>query len=254
MWVGVYKKLGGNMKYIIACVISLGIVSTGMAQNSSDDNVSASGNKTSKEKYKNQINSGFYDRESRAEYPSVDPVKNDHLMPDRSLMDRMDEVVIKGSVKPDLNSESPSVDLNDHLTMGSSSNEKNELLQGLKQTEFGKACSGKRLENGGQSDMSSPKSFKMKDKNLQIERKANGVERVKFHNKNENFVYHQKKNGKSHYKYLSIEGRSVLLVEKKKSGAGYVILKSNNLENDVPIIFKDQAAFGVERDINSCMR
>src|SRR4051812_33095880 len=100
------------MKCMIACLISLGIASAGMAQNNSDDNASASQKNTSEKHYEQQINSGFFDRETRMEYPSVDPIKNDHLMPGRSLMDQIDEVVIKASEKPNLKDESSFVDLN----------------------------------------------------------------------------------------------------------------------------------------------
>jgi hypothetical protein len=244
------KVRGGNMKYIIACLISLGIVSAGMAQNYSDKNIGAPGKNPSGSKSIPEHSSGYYD-ENAGDIPSVDPNSNDHFNPNINIMDK---VSVKGSVLQDLKAESPVVDINDHLSMNSSNGNENELMRILGQTEFGKACSMKRKESGEQSDMSSAKSFKMKDKNLKMERKASGEERIKFHNQNEFLVYHQKKNGKSHYKYLHKEGSSLLRVEKRKSGEGFVILASGNFDNEVSSVLMEQGAFGVERDVNSCMR
>jgi hypothetical protein len=252
------------MKYIMACLVSFGIASAGFAQDYSDDNVSASGKSTHDPNYKHQnwLNSGFYDRETRVEYPSVDPAKNDHLVPDQGMMEKMDEVIIKSEVRPELKDESSFIDLDDHLSMGGSQAIDNDLLtehnefdelqeQGM--TEFGKSCSMKKLESG-RADLSSVESFKMKGKNLKAERKANGEENVKFHNKNEDLKYHQSKNGKSKYKYSFKDKNTDLKVEKRKSGEGYVILKSENIEEDASALLLEQGALEVGRDIVSCMR
>jgi hypothetical protein len=249
------------MKYIMACLISFGMASAGFAQDYSDDNVSASGRDTHDSNYKHQNwqNSGFYDRETRVEYPNIDPAKNDHLVPDQSMMEKMDEVIIKSEVRPELKDESSFTDPDDHLPMGGSQAIDDDLLTGhneLQQqgmTEFGKSCSMQRLESG-HADLSSAESFKMKGKNLKAERKANGEENVKFHNKTEDLKYHQSKNGKSKYKYSFKDKNTDLKVEKRKSGEGYVILKSENLEQDASALLLEQGALEVGRDIVSCMR
>jgi hypothetical protein len=251
------------MKYIMACLVSFGIASAGFAQDYSDDNVSASGKDTHDPNYKHQnsLNSGFYDRETRGEYANTDPSKNDHFLPDQGMMEKMDEVIIKSEIKPELEDESFFIDPNDHLPMGKSqvidsellsADNESELLQEQSETEFGKTCTLKRLESG-RSDLSSAESFKMKGKNLKAERKANGEENVKFHNKNEDLTYHQSKNGKSKYKYSFKDKNTDLKVEKRKSGEGYVLLKSENIEEDASALL-DQGSLGVERDIVSCMR
>jgi hypothetical protein len=255
-------KLGGNMKYIMACLISFGIASAGFAQDYSDDKASASGRSTHDPNYKHQNwqNSGLYDRETRMEYPNVDPAKNDHLMPAQGMIEEMDEVIIKSEIRPELEDESSFIDPNDHLPIGKSqvmdsellSTDENELLQEQEQTEFGKTCTLKRLESG-HADLSSAESFKIEDKNLKAERKANGEQNVKFHNKNEDLKYHQSKSGKSKYKYSFKDRNTDLKVEKRKSGEGYIILKSENIEEDASALL-DQGGLGVERDIVSCMR
>jgi hypothetical protein len=251
------------MKYIMACLVSFGIASAGFAQDYSDDNVSASGKGTQDPNYKHQnsLNSGFYDRETQMKYPNVDAAKNDHLMPDQGLMEGIDKVIIKTETRPELENESFFIDPDNHLPMGKSqvidsellsADNENGSLQKQNQTEFGKTCTLKRLESG-RADLSSAEAFKMKGKNLKAERKANGEENVKFHNKNEDLNYHQSKNGKSKYKYSFKDKNTDLKVEKKKSGEGYVLLKSENIEEDASALL-DQGSLGVERDIVSCMR
>jgi hypothetical protein len=200
------------MKYIIACLISLGMVRAVMAQD-------------------------YYDK-NNGDYPSVDSRKNDHFDP--SLVNDKRKNVF---VRQDLSAR-PAANINDHLPME----------QALNQTEFGKACSMKKMGSGEQSDLSSAKVFKMKDKNLKVERKANGEERIKFHNKNEFLIYHLKKNGQSHYKYLYKEGSSLVRVEKRKNGVGMVILASGNFENDLPFLLREEAVSGLQREVNTCMR
>jgi hypothetical protein len=244
------KEKGGDMKYIIACMMSLGIALLGMAQNYPPERASGLENKG---KHDQEINSGFYDRETG------NPAQN-------KVMDSTDKVFVQGSVPPDLKTESPTVDINEHLPMNpsseginehlpmnSSKENQNNLEGAVRQTEFGKACLLKRHGSADLSNASPDKTFKMKDRNLKAERKANGVERIKFHNKNEYMVYHQKKNGKSHYKYLFKDENSFLRMERRKNEQGFVIYSFKDSDNNLPALIQ-QGAFGVERDVNSCMR
>jgi hypothetical protein len=262
------------MKYIIiACLISLGMASAGLAQDYSNCNVTVSGNQSdanykhqfnsglynnlernvtvsgnqSDPNYKHQFNSGLYGE--REESSNADLAKNDHHMPDQGLIEKVDEVYVRTEEKPDLKDQSSFVDLNEHLSMGESQTIESSLLKEQRQTEFGKTCSLKRQGQGPSSE-----SFKIKGDNLKAERKANGEERVKFHNKNENMVYHHKKNGKSHYKYAFKDQNTDMKVEKKKKGDGYVILKSKNIEEDQSALLMEEGALGVVQDINTCMR
>jgi hypothetical protein len=241
------------MKYIIGCLISLGIMSAGMAQDYSDGSASVSGKSTRGSGNAMKDSSEYFDKNA-GEFPSVDPYSNDHFNPDRNKAVNMDNTFSKGSFMQDLKGESSAADINNHLSINTSSENEARLVQALRQTGFGKACLAKRQESDSQqSDVSSAKSFKMKDRNLKAKRKANGEERIRFHDKNESLVYHQKKNGQSHYKYLYKEGNSLLRVEKRKNEQGFVIFSFNNLEQDLPVLM-ESGAFLIERDVNSCMR
>jgi hypothetical protein len=264
------------MKYIIVCIISIGIASAGLAQDYSNCNVSVSGNKSnanykhqfdsglynkqeehnvtvsgnkSDANYKHQFNAGLYNKQQGKEYSSLDALRNDRLMPDQSLIERVDEVYVRAEEKPDLKDESSFVDLNEHLTMGEPQTLESSLLKEQRQTEFEKTCSVKRQEGGFFSQ-----PFKIKGDNLKAERKASGEERMKFHNKNENLVYHEKKNGKSHYKYSFNDHNTDLKVQKKKNGEGSVILKSENIEKDQSAWLMEQGISGVAEDIHFCLR
>jgi hypothetical protein len=219
------------MKYIIACFLSVGLASAGMAQGYSEENTSAS----AKEK------------PARSEYPSVDINKNDHLAPDQSAGKDMDDFfLLNAEVKPEPVDELVNGSLDDHLSF----NETGEISS----TAFGRSCSMKWQEGGAQANPEGAREFKMKGKNFKAERKASGEERVKFHDRNEYLTYHQKKNGKSHYRYLYKDKESLLLVEKKKNKEGVVVLKSENLENNIPGLLMKQGNLAVENDIHSCMR
>jgi hypothetical protein len=218
------------MKYIIACLLSVGLASAGMAQGYSDDNTSAS----AKEK------------PARSEYPSVDVYKNDHQAPDQSVGKDMDDVFLNAEVKPEPVDELVNGSLNDHLSFTESGE--------VSSTGFGKSCSMKWQEGGAQANPEGAREFKMKGKNFKAERKASGEERVKFHDRNEHLTYHQKKNGKSHYRYLYKDKESLLLVEKRKNKEGVVVLKSENLENNIQGMLMKQGNLAVENDIHSCMR
>jgi hypothetical protein len=242
------------MKYIIiACLISLGMASAGMAQDCSDTHASISEKPGTNynRNYKDQFNSRFDKEQMREGNSCAGSVRNDHPMPVQSLIiiEEMDNGLTKSPEKPDLKNESSSVNPDDHLKMGNSQTVDQGLLKEQRQTEFGKTCSIKR-----QGQEPSSESFKIKGDNLKAERKPNGEERVKFHNKNENLVYHEKENGKSHYKYAFKDRDTDMKVEKKKSGHGYAVLKSKNIEEDQSALLMEQGALGVTQDINFCLR
>jgi hypothetical protein len=121
------------------------------------------------------------------------------------------------------------------------------------QTEFGKACTLKRQEANEQIDLDSANAFKMKDKDMHVERKVNGEERVKFNNELEALDYHKEKNGAIHYKYNYYKDKNEnLSFKKRKNGKGTGKFKTLS-ESDEGTLVK-RGTMGVERDITSCMR
>jgi hypothetical protein len=122
------------------------------------------------------------------------------------------------------------------------------------QTEFGKTCTMKRQENQDQADLGSARAFKMKDKDLKVEKKENGEERVKFDNEVEGLVYHKTKKGKVHYKYNYYKDRNEnFSYRQKKNGKGYGKFKTGSMEDANNVLMK-QRMLGIENDVNSCMR
>jgi hypothetical protein len=122
------------------------------------------------------------------------------------------------------------------------------------QTEFGKACTMKRQESGDQTDLSSAKAFKMKSKDMKVEKNKNGEERVQFHNDLEALDYHKTKNGKVHYKYNYFKDENnQVSFKKKKNGKGQGKFKTKSMNEETAALIK-QGGQGVERDVSSCMR
>jgi hypothetical protein len=126
--------------------------------------------------------------------------------------------------------------------------------QEASQTEFGKACTMKRQETSDQTDLSSAQAFKMKGKDMRVEKDKNGQERVKFHNDMEALDYHKTKKGKVHYKYNYFKDKNnQVSFKKKKNGKGQGKFQTQSMDEETAALIK-QGSIGVERDVSSCMR
>jgi hypothetical protein len=122
------------------------------------------------------------------------------------------------------------------------------------QTEFGKTCTMKRQQTEGQTDFASAKGFIMKDKDLKVEKKEDGSERVRFDNEVEGLDYHKNKKGKVHYKYNYYKDQNEnFTYRKKKNGKGSGKFKTSATTDENSVLMK-KGSLGVENDVSACMR